>query len=187
MELPRQCVRRSHRLPPTRAGGIHRRLADLRPAATFLYDVAGFSAKWLRDLAADQWPDGRIPNWAPEPGHGRRPEDTYAFINGSAGWGGAAVIVPWQMYLAYGDTRVLADQFDCMVRWVDYGARIAREQRFHERASARPVAAPHEAYIWDSGFHWGEWSEPRRATTRRSTFRTTARSRPRTSTGPPIC
>ena len=28
------------------------------PTATFLYDVAGFSTKWLRDVAADQWPDG---------------------------------------------------------------------------------------------------------------------------------
>ncbi|MGA4544200.1 family 78 glycoside hydrolase catalytic domain [Uniformispora flossi] len=133
------------------------------PTATFLYDVAGFSAKWLRDLAADQWPDGRLPNWAPEPGHDRRSEDMYAFINGSAGWGDAAVIVPWQMYLAYGDTRVLADQYDSMVRWVEYGASIARDQRFHERAAARPVAAPHEAYVWDSGFHWGEWLEPQQA------------------------
>ena len=28
------------------------------PTATFLYDVAGFSAKWLRDLAAGQWDNG---------------------------------------------------------------------------------------------------------------------------------
>ena len=28
------------------------------PTAAFLYDVAGFSAKWLRDVAADQWDDG---------------------------------------------------------------------------------------------------------------------------------
>ena len=30
------------------------------PAAAFLYDVAGFSAKWLRDLAADQWDNGVV-------------------------------------------------------------------------------------------------------------------------------
>ena len=35
------------------------------------HDVAGFSDKWLRDLAADQWPDGRIPVDLPQPG-GRR-------------------------------------------------------------------------------------------------------------------
>lgn len=133
------------------------------PTAAFLYDVAGFSVKWLRDLAADQWPDGRVPNWAPEPGHARRTEDMYAYVTGSAGWGDAAVIVPWEVYLAYGDRRVLADQYASMARWVAYGARIAREQRFHERAAVRPVAAPHETYLWDSGFHWGEWLEPLQA------------------------
>ena len=37
------------------------------PTAAFLYDVAGFSAKWLRDLRSDQWPDGRVPNILPDP------------------------------------------------------------------------------------------------------------------------
>ena len=31
------------------------------PTAAFLYDVAGFSTKWLRDVAVDQWPDGTSP------------------------------------------------------------------------------------------------------------------------------
>ena len=37
------------------------------PTAAFLYDVAGFSTKWLRDLAADQWPDGTVANISPTP------------------------------------------------------------------------------------------------------------------------
>ena len=37
------------------------------PTAAFLYDVAGFSVKWLRDLAAEQLPDGLLPNYAPDP------------------------------------------------------------------------------------------------------------------------
>ena len=40
------------------------------PTAAFLYDVAGFSLKWLRDLAAEQRADGLVLNIAPEP---RRP------------------------------------------------------------------------------------------------------------------
>jgi alpha-L-rhamnosidase len=32
------------------------------PSAAFLYDVAGFSVKWLRDLAADQLPNGLLAN-----------------------------------------------------------------------------------------------------------------------------
>jgi alpha-L-rhamnosidase len=130
------------------------------PTAAFLYDVAGFSTKWLRDLAADQWPDGRVPNWAPEPGHDRRTDDTYNAMNGSAGWGDAAVIVPWQTYLAYADERILAEQYESMSRWLDFAATSTREGRHHERAAARPEPAAHEEFLWDSGFHWGEWLEP---------------------------
>ena len=63
------------------------------PAAAFLYDVAGFSAKWLRDLAADQWDTGVVANMSPLP----RSEGRHGPVggwHGSAGWGDAAVIVP---------------------------------------------------------------------------------------------
>jgi alpha-L-rhamnosidase len=126
----------------------------------FLYDCAGFSIKWLRDLASDQWPDGRVPNWAPEPGLARRADPLYDHMNGSAGWGDAAVIVPWHTYRASGDDRVLAEQYDSMVRWIAFAAGKARSGRFPERAATIPTPAPHEEYLWDSGFHWGEWTEP---------------------------
>ena len=45
------------------------------PTAAFLYDVAGFSQRWLRDLAADQWADGRVSNYAPDPHSGPGRED----------------------------------------------------------------------------------------------------------------
>ena len=35
------------------------------PTGAFLYDVAGFSLKWLRDLAAEQLDDGRSPTTCP--------------------------------------------------------------------------------------------------------------------------
>ena len=56
------------------------------PTAAFLYDVAGFSAKWLRDVAADQWDDGTIANISPAaPAEG--PGGPAGFLNGSAGLG----------------------------------------------------------------------------------------------------
>ncbi|HSA53539.1 MAG TPA: family 78 glycoside hydrolase catalytic domain [Yinghuangia sp.] len=131
------------------------------PTAAFLYDVAGFSVKWLRDLAADQWPDGKTSNIVPDHGIGRRgPGHRRALMHGSAGWGDAAVIVPWETYLAYDDVRILADQYASMTRWLDWAAERARTGRFAERAESRPEPAPHEEFVWDSGFHWGEWLEP---------------------------
>jgi len=133
------------------------------PTAAFLYDVAGFSTKWLRDLSADQWPDGRIPNVIPDAGHNRRDDGLFSYIQGSAGWGDAAVIVPWETYRAYGDTRVLADQYPSAARWLDFAMDKARTGRWGARAEACPEPAPHEEFLWDSGFHYGEWSEPRGA------------------------
>ena len=129
------------------------------PTAAFLYDVAGFSTKWLRDVVVDQWPDGTIANISPTaPSEGR--DSPIAFLNGSAGWGDAAVIVPWEMYRAYGDTAVLAEMWPTMQRWLDRAEQMARTQRHPSRVAARPKPAPHEEFLWDSGFHWGEWLEP---------------------------
>lgn len=125
--------------------------------AAFLYDVAGFSAKWLRDLASDQRPDGVVSHCVPNP----ELDSFYAdFPPGSAGWGDAAVIVPWEIYRAYGDSEILERQWTSMTSWVDYAARTAREHRHLVRRIASPAPAPHERFLWDTGFHWGEWLEP---------------------------
>ncbi|MCZ9346625.1 family 78 glycoside hydrolase catalytic domain, partial [Streptomyces sp. TRM76130] len=100
------------------------------PAAAYLYDVAGFTAKWLRDLAADQWSDGVVPNFVPDPAdEDARRSSPEGGMNGSAGWGDAAVIVPWEMWRAYGDLELLRDQYPSMRAWVDHAAHQARAQR----------------------------------------------------------
>jgi len=129
------------------------------PAAAFLYDVAGFSARWLRDLAADQWDDGRVPNFIPDSFHNVR-DGQYGQITGSAGWGDAAVHVPYQLWQSYGDLDVLARQYDSMRAWVEFALRTAARGRHPARAAAWPEPAEHERYLWDTGFHWGEWLEP---------------------------
>jgi alpha-L-rhamnosidase len=129
------------------------------PTAAFVHDVAGFTTKWLRDVATDQWPDGTIPNISPAcRAEGR--ESPVAFLNGSAGWGDAAVIVPWEIYRAYGDTRLLAEMWPAMVAWLGRTERIARTERHPDRVARRPDPAPHEQFLWDAGFHWGEWLVP---------------------------
>ena len=133
------------------------------PSAAFLYDVAGFSNKWLRDLATDQQPDGLLANYAPDP---RRPvavasgDLTWYGMLGSAGWGDASVIVPWEIYRLYGDEQILRELWPTMVRWLDYAANAARTKRHPQRAEQRPQPAPHEQFLWDGGWHWGEWCEP---------------------------
>jgi alpha-L-rhamnosidase len=129
--------------------------------ATRLYDVLGFSRKWLQSVRDDQLDDGRIPNFAPD---GRRIkhhlDDRLAMMTGSAGWGDAIVAVPWELYRAYGDRQVLAESWESMVRWVDWQLTSARTTRHHSRQQRSETPAPHEEYLWDGSFHWGEWSEP---------------------------
>ncbi|MET7988444.1 family 78 glycoside hydrolase catalytic domain [Streptomyces sp. NPDC005281] len=126
------------------------------PTAAFLYDVAGFSAKWLGDVAVEQAEDGTVANISPHgPMEGR--QGPTAPLQGSAGWGDAVVIVPWELYRAYGDERILAELWPGMVRWLDRTERMAASGRHPARTGPE---APHERYLWDTGFHWGEWLEP---------------------------
>ncbi|HET6937474.1 MAG TPA: alpha-L-rhamnosidase C-terminal domain-containing protein [Nocardioides sp.] len=72
----------------------------------------------------------------------------------------AIVLVPWELYLEYGDPQVLRDAWPAMVRWLDRARLMASTQRNPERAAAFPDEQPHEKYLWDTGFHWGEWLVP---------------------------
>lgn len=132
------------------------------PTATCLYDVHGFSRKWLRSVRDDQLPDGRIANFSPD---GRRIkhhlDDQLAMMTGSAGWGDAIVAVPWELYRSYGDREVLAENWEAMVNWVEWALQTARTARHQSRIERSPEPLPHEQYLWDGSFHWGEWTEPK--------------------------
>jgi len=129
--------------------------------AAYLFDVTGFSRKWLRDLAAEQWANGAVTNLVPEP----HPMDDrepvfWKTMVGSAGWGDAAVHVPWAIWQASGDEDILAEQWDSMTAWVQYAARAAAGGRHPSRLERSAEPAPHERFLWDTGFHFGEWLEP---------------------------
>lgn len=131
------------------------------PTAARLYDVLGFTRKWLQSVRDDQLDDGRIANFSPD---GRRIkhklDDQFAMMTGSSGWGDAITFVPWEMYTAYGDVRVLEENWDAMVRWVEWELGAARANRHHSRVERSAEPQSHEEYLWDGTFHWGEWTEP---------------------------
>ncbi|MFI7131346.1 family 78 glycoside hydrolase catalytic domain [Nonomuraea sp. NPDC050153] len=130
------------------------------PVAARLYDIDGFSRKWLHSVRDDQLDNGLPAMFSPDSERMRNHPDHQGLVGGgSAGWGDALIDVPWTLYTEYGDTGILADSWQSMWAWIEYALRCAREIRHPSRTAA---PAPHEQYIWDGPFHFGEWCEPRR-------------------------
>jgi len=124
--------------------------------AAYLYDIDAFSRKWLADVVLDQNQDGRIANISPATKSAAwgSPID---ILNGSSGWGDVIVQAPLSAYRAYAKTEALEECFEAMEKWIGYGLRSAEEGRHADR-TGHPL--PHEKYLWDTGYHWGEWFEP---------------------------
>ena len=125
LDVPTDCPQRDERLGWTGDAQVFIR------TASYLFDTERFFKKWLHDMAADQRESGEIGQVIPDV----MPDDP-----GSAAWGDAATICPWQVYQTYGDRSVLEDQFDCMRRWVDFITSVTETPR-----------------LWTGHFHFGDW------------------------------
>lgn len=125
-------------------------------------DCRAMFSRWLENMALDQEENGVVPmvvpNDGPYPMTGKMMNLMYHEKGQatSSGWGDAAVIVPYRMYEVTGDTAVLRQQFSSMKKWCDYIIQKA--------ASAKPKGSTLpdgiENYLWDTGYHYGEWLIP---------------------------
>lgn len=130
VDLPTDCPQRDERVGWT--GDIQ----VFAPTALRLFAAHGTLTGWLRDVALEQAEQGHVPNFVPWVDCG--------FPNfPTAAWGDAAVIVPWEMYLNDGDTRILADQYPSMRAWVDLVDDLAGHTG-----------------LWNEGFQLGDWLDP---------------------------
>ncbi len=94
--------------------------------AVYNMDSQAFLSKWLKDLRDAQNDAGAFPGVAPViPG---RFDGGY----GAAGWADAGVHVPWTLWQAYGDTKVINDNYAAMKRYVDY---LDRDSTNHIRST----------------------------------------------------
>lgn len=73
------------------------------------YDFTSLNTKAVADMQASQYASGFVPTTAPE--YGKFGGELSAFSD-SPEWGSAYVITPWYMYQWYGDTKVLADNYE---------------------------------------------------------------------------
>lgn len=105
--------------------------------AGYNYNVKKFFEKWMRDICAEQHANGAVRDTAP---------DLWRPRPASTAWGDAITIIPWQMYLLYGDKKILVECFDAMKGWLRYiGSNTA------------------EPYLWirreddNEQKHYGDW------------------------------
>jgi alpha-L-rhamnosidase len=125
LDVPTDCPQRDERLGWTGDAQVFSR------TASFLRNVDNFFAKWLRDVAADQIANGAVPHVIPNV-LGKND-------GGSTGWSDVSTIVPWNMYLAYGDKKILETQYPSMKAWIGY-----------------MIDHSHD-YLWNTGGHFGDW------------------------------
>lgn len=79
----------------------------------FNYDAITIYEKWLADHRDEQQPNGVLPAIIPTGGWG------YEWANGPD-WTSTIAIIPWNVYLFYGDDRLLKDSYESIRRYVDY-------------------------------------------------------------------
>lgn len=126
LDIPTDCPQRSERLGWT--GDVTAFCAT----AAFNENIMPFMTKWLRDLSSEQTDEDGMPQVVPNIlGSGQ---------DGACFWGDVATVLPWTLYRAYGDKRVLAAQYPSMVRWAEF-----IEDRCGENG------------LWQTGFQYGDW------------------------------
>ena len=121
------------------------------PTAVYLADCYPILRKWLGECRLAQKEDGLVQNIAPVNNSGSMISN---LLQGSAGWGDACVLVPWALYRAYGRKEILEENYDMMVRWLDFSEKRAQKTRPHN------LLNPWHKYLVDEGFHFGEWCQP---------------------------
>jgi alpha-L-rhamnosidase len=130
LDVPTDCPQRDERLGWTGDAQI------FAPTASFNFETVEFYEKWLKDLALDQQDDGAVPHVIPNIlTHTTRKGDA-----ASSGWADVSVVVPWTVYQAFGDRRVLEEQYPSMKAWVEYMRKQAGDK-----------------YLYNTGFTFGDW------------------------------
>ena len=125
LDIPTDCPQRDERMGWTGDAEVFCK------TASYNYDVEKFFDKWLNDLVLDQREDGMIPNVIPQYWN-----DEWT----RAAWGEAATVCPWQMYMTYGNKKILRRQFNSMKKYVDYITANTKDK-----------------YLWTGFDHFGDW------------------------------
>lgn len=137
VDIPTDCPQRDERQGWT--GDI----TLFAPTACFNFDMRAFLYKWLLDVQSEQNAMGSIPFVVPS-----RKGITPAITTSC--WGDCCVLVPWTLYMAYGDESVLRMMYPTMKKYMADVKRWAT-------LSLPIYGSPH---ILKLPFQFGDWCAP---------------------------
>ncbi|TFG67693.1 MAG: hypothetical protein E4H27_08705, partial [Anaerolineales bacterium] len=108
--IPTDCPQRDERM------GWLNDMAARSEQIVYNFDVARFLSKWISDIGDTQDPaSGAITDTAPHR-WGQRPADPVSVCY---------LLIPWLLYLHYGDKRTMSENYAGMRAWVDFLHRQA--------------------------------------------------------------
>jgi alpha-L-rhamnosidase len=120
LEVPTDCPQRDERL-----GWMGDAQIFVRTGA-FNMNIARFMTKWTRDMEDAQSHEGGYSDVSP------RMADP---ADGAPAWADAGMIVPWTIYLHYGDKRILETHYDSMKRYIGFIDSANPDHRWIHRSS----------------------------------------------------
>ncbi len=135
-DVPTDCPQRNERLGWTGDTQI------FAATASYQMDTCAFYTKCLKDTRLEQIElGGGVPFIVPNLKTVKA--DSMLRNHSACAWGDIATVLPWTMYLYYGDKTLMETYYPMMKDWVEY---IKGED---ER-----IGIPR---LWDSGFHFADW------------------------------
>ncbi|WP_348811206.1 family 78 glycoside hydrolase catalytic domain [Flavobacterium maritimum] len=129
LDVPTDCPQRDERLGWTGDAEVFSR------TAAYNFNVDQFFAKWLIDVAADQKENGAVPFVIPNVLKG----SGFDMPVGAAGWSDASIIIPYNMYVSYGDKEIVERQYPSMKAYLNYVRNAAKND------------------LWNTGFQFADW------------------------------
>ncbi len=78
---------------------------------TYLFNVAAFYSKWMRDIQDAQKDDGTIDNVSPS---------YWGFYADDVSWPSSFITITDHVYQQYGDVRVIEQNYPAMRKWVEH-------------------------------------------------------------------
>ena len=122
--------------------------------ASYLFNYAPFARKYVHDMLDGQRKNGKFRQITPKGG-----VDFYMdFMDGSAGWSDAGVLIPYRIYKRYGDQKILENSYAAMKKYADF--KIKTLGKWYPTAVRTGIDRKYKKYISNYGQSYGEWAEP---------------------------